>query len=177
MFLKHTSVLAVAAAALFTATATLAAVIDEHDGPPTVTAGPGEATVYFMRPASLGMAINFYVFIDDTLVGATKGNTYTYTTVAAGEHIVWARSGNVSALKVTLEAGKTYYFEQKVKMGGIKARVSLEPMAEAEALEQIAKDPWTSLTDEGKEKGAEHLAEDHAEAVETAVVPGPAGSE
>jgi hypothetical protein len=175
--LKHASIFSVAIATLFIASPAFAAVIDEHDGPPTVTAGPGEATVYFMRPASLGMAINFYVFVDETLVGATKGNTYTYTTVPAGEHIVWARSGNVSALKVTLEAGKTYYFEQKVKMGGLKARVSLEPMAEAEALEQIAKDPWTSLTDEGKEKGAEHLAEDHAEAVATAAAPGAAEGE
>ena len=177
MFLKHTSALMFAATALLTTSAALAAVIDEHEGPPTVTAGPDEATVYFMRPASLGMAINFYAFVDETLVGATKGNTYTFTTVPAGEHIVWSRSGNVSALKVTLEAGKTYYFEQKVKMGGIKARVSLEPMAEAEALEQIAKDPWTTLTDEGKEKGAEHLAEDHAEAVEMAAAPAAAKSD
>lgn len=169
--MKHTSLLAVPVVALFTASAALADVMDKHEGAPTVTAGAGEAIVYFMRPASLGLAINFYAFVDETLIGVTKGNTYTYGVVPAGEHIVWSTSGNVTAIKVTLEAGKTYYFEQKVKMGGIKARVSLIPMAEAEALEQIAKDPWTSLTDEGKEKGAEHLAENHAEAVETAAAP------
>jgi hypothetical protein len=175
--LKRTSLLSIAAAAAFAAPVALADVMDKHEGSPTVTIGPGEAAVYFMRPASLGLAINFYGFVDETLVGVTKGNTYTFAVVPAGEHIVWARSGNVTALKATLEAGKTYYFEQKVKMGGLKARVSLEPMAEADALEQIGKDPWTTLTDEGKEKGAEALAEDYAEAVEIAAAPGAADSE
>jgi hypothetical protein len=177
MYLRNTSILAVAATALFTASAALADVMDKHEGTPTPTAGPGEAIVFFMRPASLGMAINFYAFVDETLIGVTKGNTYTFGSVPAGEHIVWSTSGNVTALKVTLEAGQVYYFEQKVKMGGLKARVSLVPMEAEVALEQVADDPWTTLTDEGKEKGAEHLAENHAEAVATAIVPGAAESE
>jgi hypothetical protein len=177
MYLKHTSIFGVAAVALFAAAPAFADVMEKHEGTPTPTAGPGEAIVFFMRPASLGMAINFYAFVDETLIGVTKGNTYTFAAVPAGEHIVWSTSGNVVALKVTLEAGQVYYFEQKVKMGGIKARVSLVPMAPELALEQIGKDPWTTLTDEGKEKGAEHMAEDHAEAVETAVAPEAAESE
>jgi hypothetical protein len=175
--LKHTPIFAFAAATFLAASTALADVMEKHEGTPTPTAGPGEAIVFFMRPASLGMAINFYAFVDETLIGVTKGNTYTFGAVPAGEHIVWSTSGNVTALKVTLEAGQVYYFEQKVKMGGLKARVSLVPMAAEVALEQVADDPWTSLTDEGKEKGAEHLAENHAEAVATAVAPGAATSE
>lgn len=175
--MKHTSILAVAAAAFFATSAARADVMEKHEDTPTPRAGPGEAIVFFMRPASLGMAINFYAFVDETLIGVTKGNTYTFGAVAAGEHVVWARSGNVAALKVTFEAGQVYYFELKPKMGGMKARVSLEPMTAEVALEQVADDPWTSLTDEGKEKGAEHLAEDYAEAVTIASAPGAAESE
>jgi hypothetical protein len=155
------------------ASAALADVMEKSSERHTATLTEGEAAVYFMRPATLGFAVNFWAFVDDTVVGVTKGNTYTFAAVPAGEHVIWSRSGNVSALKVTLEAGKSYYFEQKVRMGGVKARVSLEPMDEAAALEALAKDDYTTLTEEGKTQGAEYLAEDYAEALEIAAQPSP----
>ena len=169
--MKRRSIFAAAAASLLAASAALAADFESTKEPPTPTLGPGEAGVYFMRPASLGMAISFWMFVDETLVGVTKGNSYTFAAVPAGEHLLWSSSGNVSVLKVTLEAGKIYYFEQKVKMGGIKARVSLEPMAEADARESFGKEKYTTLTDEGRAKGAEELAEHYAEAVAAASAP------
>jgi len=174
MRLKQTSILSVTAVALLAVSTVLADDFESTKEPPTPTLGPGEAGVYFMRPASLGMAISFWAFVDETLVGVTKGNSYTFAAVPAGEHLIWSSSGNVTALKVTLEAGKIYYFEQKVKMGGIKARVSLEPMAETDARESFGKEKYTTLTDEGRAKGAEELVEHYAEAVAAASAPPPA---
>jgi hypothetical protein len=133
--------------------------------------GPGEAAVYFVRPAAMGMAINFWAFIDETPVGMTKGHTYIWATVPAGEHLVWSSSGNVSAVKMNLEAGKSYYFEQKAKIGGIRARVDLEPLVDAEREQAFAKCKYASLTPEGVVKGKELLAEHHAEAVAAAAAP------
>jgi hypothetical protein len=171
MFLKRTSIFALAAATLITASSALADDFESTKEAPNPTLGPGEAGVYIMRPAGMGMAISFWAFVDETLIGVTKGNSYTFAAVPAGEHLLWSSSGNVSAINVTLEAGKFYYFEQKVKMGGLKARVSLEPMAEADARESFGKEKYTTLTDEGRAKGAEELAEHHAEAVEIAAAP------
>lgn len=136
--------------------------------PPTLTPGANEAVVYFVRPARVGGAINFFAFVDETPVGATRARDYTGAVVPAGERVIWARSGNVSAIRFTLEPGRTYYFEQEVKMGAMRARVGLEPMDEEEFREVTAELDFKALTDEGRERAAEILAEDYQEAVEVA---------
>lgn len=139
---------------------------------PTLAPGPNDAVVYFVRPAKLGMAINFWAFVDQTPVGMTKGGSYLATTVPAGEHVLWSRSGNVSSLKMSLEAGKTYYIQQEVKMGGLRARVNLALIDEAAGKEAIAKSKFSDLTDEGTERGAEFVAAEYQEAVTNARAPG-----
>ena len=62
---------------------------------------------------------------------------YNWITVPAGEHLIWSSSGNVSAIKMNLEAGKSYYFEQKVKMGGLRARVELVQLPEADRADLV----------------------------------------
>jgi hypothetical protein len=133
--------------------------------------GPGEAAVYFVRPAAMGMAINFWAFVDETPVGVTKGHTYVWITLPAGEHLIWSSSGNVSAVKMKLEPGTSYYFEQKAKMGGIRARVALEPLAEADRAEAFEKCKYATLTADGVAKGKELLAEYHQDAVAAAEKP------
>jgi hypothetical protein len=139
--------------------------------PPTFTPGNNEAVIYFVRPARVGGAINFFGFVDETPVGATRARDYTGAVVPAGERVIWARSGNVSAIRFTLEPGRTYYFEQEVKMGAMRARVSLEPMDEEEFREATADLDFKALTDEGRARAAEILAEDYQEAVEVANAP------
>lgn len=135
------------------------------------TPGPNEALVYFLRPANMGMAINFWSFVDQRPVGMTKGNQHLATTVPAGEHVVWSRSGNVSALKMSFEAGQTYYLEQKVKMGGLRARVSLEVLDAEAGRKALAETKPAEQPDDGAEKGAEIAAADYAEAAANAAAP------
>ena len=54
----------------------------DHAASPTP--GPNEAVVYFVRPANLGVAINFWAFVDQRPLGMTKGNQHLAATVSAG---------------------------------------------------------------------------------------------
>jgi hypothetical protein len=139
---------------------------------PSLAPGPNDAVVYFVRPGMMGLAINFWAFVDEKTVGMTKGGTYVATTVPAGEHVLWSRSGNVSSLKVNLEAGKTYYVEQEPKVGGLRARVNIELIDEAAGERAVEKSKYSALTGEGRERGAEFVAAEYQEAVTNARVPG-----
>ena len=135
-----------------------------------VTAGPKEALVYFVRPGSLGFAINFWAFVDERAVGMTKGDQHVTAAVPAGEHVIWSRSGNVSSLKMNLMAGETYYIKQTVKMGGIRARVDLEVL-DAEAGKKAVADTKPADADFEAARGDEISSAEYAEAVSKARSP------
>jgi hypothetical protein len=121
---------------------------------------PDKASVYIVRPAKMGMAIRMWAFADDTVLGLTKGDTYAHAYLEPGEYTFWSRAENVSAVKHTVEAGKTYYFKQKVKMGGLKARVSVEFLSDAEGQEVLDEcNSFSKLTDAGKARAAEIAGE------------------
>jgi hypothetical protein len=121
---------------------------------------PDKASVFVLRPAKLGMAIRMWAFADDTVLGLTKGDTYAHAYLEPGEYTFWSRAENVSAVKQVVEAGKTYYFKQKVKMGGLKARVSVEFLSESEGLEVLEKcASFSTLTEAGKARAVEIAAE------------------
>ena len=142
------------------------------DEAPSLAPGPNDAVVYFVRPGMMGLAINFWAFVDEKTVGMTKGGTYVAATVPAGEHVLWSRSGNVSSLKMNLEAGKTYYVKQEPKVGGLRARVNLELIDEAAGKEAVEKSKYAALTGEDTERGAEFVAAEYQEAVTNARAPG-----
>ncbi len=130
---------------------------------------PDKASVYIVRPAKVGMAIRMWAFADDTALGLTKGDTYAHAYLDPGEYTFWSRAENVSAIKQTVEAGKTYYFKQKVKMGGLKARVSVEFLGDTEGEEELDKcASFSILTDVGKVRAAEIAAEKRDKADEKA---------
>jgi len=121
---------------------------------------PDMASIYIVRPAKMGMAIRMWAFADNTALGLTKGDTYAHAYLEPGEYAFWSRAENVSAVKKTVEAGKTYYFKQQVKMGGLKARVSVEFLSDTEGLEALDKcASFSVLTDAGKVRAAEIAAE------------------
>jgi hypothetical protein len=131
---------------------------------------PDKASVYVVRPAKMGMAIRMWAFADDTVLGLTKGDTYAHAYLEPGEYTFWSRAENVSAVNQVVEAGKTYYLKQKVKMGGFKARVSVEMLSESEGLEVLEKcASFSTLTEAGKVRAAEIAAEKGEIAEEKAV--------
>jgi len=121
---------------------------------------PDKALIYIVRPSSAGTAIRMWAFADDSVLGLTRGDTYAFAYVEPGEHLFWSRAENVSALNKSVEAGKTYYLKQNVRMGGLKARVKLETLDESEGQEMLAKcGHHSTLTEAGKARAAEIAAE------------------
>ena len=119
-----------------------------------------KALVYVVRPTSMGFAIKSFFMVDDAIVGINKGSSYFFTHVDPGKHVFWSKSENVDALELAAEAGKTYYIQQHVKMGGFKARTKLEVLDEAQGKEALAKcHKHGTLTAKGLAKGAEIVAE------------------
>jgi hypothetical protein len=120
---------------------------------------PDKALVYFVRPTSMAFAIKSWMFCDDDVLGANKGSSYFFAHVEPGKHVFWSKSENVDALELEVEAGRTYYVQQHMRMGGMKAHTKLEVLAEADGVERLAKCAKHGvLTDKGLERGAEIAA-------------------
>ncbi|MBZ5640977.1 MAG: DUF2846 domain-containing protein [Acidobacteriia bacterium] len=122
---------------------------------------PDKALVYVVRPAMVGFAIKSFFLCDDEILGINKGHSYFFSQVAPGKHVFWSKSENVDALELEVSAGKTYYIQQHVQMGGFRARTKLEVLGEAEgktALDKCKK--HAVMTAQGIEKGKE-IARDH----------------
>lgn len=76
----------------------------------------------------MGFAINFSYFDSTQLIGKFNGPAYIRYTCEPGTHLFWARSENKDFVEADLEAGKIYFIEAVVNMGGLKAAVKLEPV-------------------------------------------------
>jgi hypothetical protein len=96
----------------------------------------GRAVVYLIASV-LGESIaepTIKVGMDGAWLGATKGNSYIFTTVEPGEHHLCAnwQSGIVAPSDVfalanfTAEAGKTYYFRVRAYRGRIYSETGQE---------------------------------------------------
>jgi len=99
----------------------------------------GQALVYVVRPSNLGRAIGMTVTCDGREMGKTGGQRYIYAMVDSGDHEFVSQAENKSELTIVLEAGKTYYFEQQVKMGLLKARNKLVRLDDEEGRKRLLK--------------------------------------
>ncbi len=131
-------------------------------------APPDKALIYILRPAFGGTAIKMWAFVDDRFIGVTKGKNYTFALVDPGEHVFWAKAENVNALKLTVEGGKTYYLQQKVKMGGFKARVKLVLVDESKTPTMFKKCKYVTPTEQAAVKAKTYIQEFYALAQERA---------
>ena len=126
---------------------------------PEGTVKPGQALLYVMRPTSMGYAIKSFFFVDDTIVGINRGSSYFFVDVAPGKHVFWSKSENTDALEMTVEAGKTYYLQQQVQMGGFRARTKLKALNDEEGRATLAKcSKHGVMGPAGKAKGDEYAA-------------------
>lgn len=87
-----------------------------------------KAVVYFVRPSSMGFAINFSYFDSTKFIGKFSGNKYFRYECEPGVHLFWARSENKDFVEADVEAGKIYFIEALPKMGAVKAGVQLLPL-------------------------------------------------
>jgi len=88
---------------------------------PTPAAPPDKALIYVVRPTMMGNKIQTNLSVDQKWVGVNRGDNYFYFTLDPGEHYFCSTAENHSVLALKVEAGKTYYLQQKVRMGFMKA--------------------------------------------------------
>lgn len=97
------------------------------------------ALVYVVRPSGFGAAIRMRVTCDGISIGSTNGKRYIYSFVKPGKREFISKAENKDELVLMVEAGKTYFFEQKVQMGIVAARNQLERLDETDGRNKLAK--------------------------------------
>ncbi len=95
---------------------------------PLVKPDSGKALVYVFRPSGFGYAVDFQVWDGEKLVGVSLAKSYLQYMADPGKHIFMAVAENKSFVEADLAPNKTYYLVSRVKPGGWKARVGLEPV-------------------------------------------------
>ena len=65
------------------------------------------------------------VHANDRVVLVNKTGTYGFFYLDPGEYVLASQAGNATAIRMTLEAGKDYYFLQDMFMGAVKASTTL----------------------------------------------------
>jgi hypothetical protein len=91
----------------------------------TLTPPEGKAIVYIVRPSVVGTIVPFKVSCNDSLIGSTTGNKYLFVVLESNTYKFVSKAENDSELELKVEPEKTYYIEQKPKMGIVMARNEL----------------------------------------------------
>jgi uncharacterized protein DUF2846 len=106
---------------------------------PTAEPPADKALVYVLRPTMLGNKVQSKLAVDGQWVGANRGHNYFFLTLEPGEHYFCSKAENKSVLAVKVEAGKTYFVEQRMKMGFMTARNHLALLSDQEGRKKLAK--------------------------------------
>ena len=99
----------------------------------------GKALLYVVRPNRGGGILKFKFHVDGKHVGTTRARQFLYSILNPGPHLFMSKAENRSEMQLNLEAGKTYFLKQKIKLGGIKARNELILVNEIEGREMLQK--------------------------------------
>ena len=97
-----------------------------------------KALIYVLRPSMMGNKVQTKLAVDGNWKGVNRGNNYFFFTLDPGEHYFCSKAENQSVLKLKVEAGKTYFVQQHVRMGMMKARNKIEPMSDDEGKTKLA---------------------------------------
>jgi len=89
-----------------------------------------KSNIYVYRNEVLGGAIPITVALDGKVAGQTAMQTYFLFEIDPGPHEVSPIAENVSTLKLDIQAGKSYFVWQEVKMGMWMARSQLQQVDE-----------------------------------------------
>lgn len=122
-----------------------------------------QALVYILRPATT-WPTKMWAFADETLLGVTKSDSYVYAYVDPGEHVFWSKAENVNAIRISVEAGKTYYIQQHAQIGVWKMAVELEVLDEPEAKELLKQCDYLTFTEGAVAKSRKYVEKDYKEA-------------
>ena len=106
---------------------------------PTPEPPADKALIYVLRPTMSGNKVQTKLGVDGKWMGVNRGDNYFFFTLEPGEHYFCSLAENKSVLALKVEAGKTYYLQQKIRFGWMKARNNLVLLDEAEGKAGLAK--------------------------------------
>ncbi len=106
---------------------------------PTPEAPADKALIYVVRPTMWGNKVQTKLAVDGQFKGINRGSNYFFFMLDPGEHYFCSQAENKSVLSLKVEAGKTYYLQQQIKMGFMKARTKLVALTAEEGKEALAK--------------------------------------
>jgi hypothetical protein len=132
---------------------------------PVYSPKDGLATLVLARHTTYGAAINF-VAVDQNkrFVAAVRGKAHSITSLPPGEYTFYLLAETTDPIRATLEAGRTYVIETRVRPGFWKAQATAEAVRRntprfAEAAEWIKASKPT--VPEGN--GGQEWVDDHAD--------------
>ena len=105
----------------------------------SLTPTEGRALIYILRPSGFGALIKMSVLCDSVHIGATKAGNFVYAMVTPGRHILESHAENNASMDITVEAGKTYYVRQQVKMGFAYAETGLKMLDDTDGQKDLKK--------------------------------------
>lgn len=106
---------------------------------PTPEPPADKALIYVLRPTMSGNKVQTKLGVDGKWMGVNRGDNYFFFTLEPGEHYFCSLAENRSVMALKVEAGKTYYLQQKIRFGWMKARNQLVLLDEAEGKAGLAK--------------------------------------
>jgi hypothetical protein len=119
---------------------------------------PGKAGLVVARTSSAGWGIEFDTFLDQKMIGVTKGRGYfVKRDVEPGLHYVVSRAETHEAGKILFEPDTMYYIHQKPRMGWWRARITLAPVSPDFLLDNM--DSSCTLLEYDSKHPGEDLAE------------------
>jgi hypothetical protein len=99
----------------------------------------GKALLYVVRPTMFGNKVQTKFAINGAWVGINRGDNYFFVFLDPGEYSFCSQAENKVTEKLAVEAGKTYYVQQKIRMGLLKARTEMDLLDETEGKEALTK--------------------------------------
>ena len=109
--------------------------------PPIPAAHPESALVVVAAPTvdfdDAGSGGQYRLYVNHNIVAVNKIGTYAFFRLAPGTYSLLSKAGNLSAIDVTVEAGKEYYFFQNTFMGFTSMKTRLTRQTEALVRQEI----------------------------------------
>lgn len=107
----------------------------------TVKPAEGKAALVIARTTSFGGAINFHTYIEQKIIGVTKGKScIVKNDIEPGVKYLIARTESLEEAKINFKPDHIYYVQQSPRMGWLVARVSMTPMSQEQLLSEIGSD-------------------------------------
>jgi hypothetical protein len=85
-----------------------------------------------------GHGNQYKLHANDKVVAVNKPGTYSFAYLDPGEYLLASQAENASGLKLTIEAGKDYYFLQNTFMGAFKSRTGLSQQSKEIVLHEMS---------------------------------------